>query len=175
MLQQGLGADAMTAGLALAPYALGFLLVSVRSRALVARFGGRVIVTGAALTGLALVVLAGQLGTGRVPLPLGPAPAMALAGIGQAMVMIPLFGVVLAGLPPTRAGLASGVLTTTQQVGLGLGAAGLGTLLFTVLGTAAPDWPHAAAVVFLVEAVLFAVTALAARRAAATSDHAGQT
>src|SRR5207245_415926 len=95
----------------------------------------RVIMTGAALSALALVVLAAQLGFGRGgPVPFGTAPAMAAAGIGQALVMIPLFGVVLAGLPHARAGLASGVLTTTQQVGLGLGAAGFGTLLFTVVG-----------------------------------------
>jgi hypothetical protein len=171
VLQHGLGADPMTAGLALAPYAMGFLLASVAGRPLVARFGARVIVTGAALSGLALVALAVQLGLGRGgPVPLGTVPAMAAAGIGQAMVMIPLFGVVLAGLPAAQAGLASGVLTTTQQVGLGLGATGFGTLLFTMLGPApAPlDWPPADAAVFLVEAALFAATAIAACRVSAT-------
>jgi MFS family permease len=170
VLQRGLGAEPMTAGLALAPYATGFLLASASCRPLVARFGGRVIVTGAALSSLALVVLAAQLGLDLAgPVPLGTAPAMAVSGVGQAMVMIPLFGVVLAGLPAARAGLASGVLTTTQQVGLGLGAAGLGTLLFTVLGPeqAPHDWPLADVTVFLVEAALFAATALAVHRVAA--------
>jgi MFS family permease len=165
VLQQGLGADPMTAGLSLAPYALGFLLVSAVSRRLVARFGSAVIVAGAVLACLAVVALAAQIWLGLPgPLPLGTAPAMALSGIGQGMVMIPLFGVVLAGLPAERAGLASGVLTTTQQVGLGLGAAGLGTLLFTALGPSRgpAGWPSAAAVVFLVEALLFAGTAVAA-------------
>lgn len=170
VLQRGLGADPMTAGLALAPYATGFLLASVAGRPLVARFGARVIVTGAALSSLTLVVLAAQLGLDRAgPIPFGTAPAMAAAGIGQALVMIPLFGVVLAGLPAARAGLASGVLTTTQQVGLGLGAAIFGTLLFTLLGPApAPlDRPPVDAAVFLAEAALFAATAVAAHRVAA--------
>jgi MFS family permease len=162
VLQQGLGAGPMTAGLVLAPYALGFLLVSVTARPFVARFGSAVIVTGAALSCVALVAIAAELATGRLgPLPWGPAPMMALSGIGQGMVMIPLFGVILAGVPAARAGLASGVLTTTQQVGLGLGAAGLGTLLFALVGPGA-SWPGAAAVTFVVEAALFAVTAVAA-------------
>lgn len=53
------------------------------------------------------------------------------------------------------------MLTTTQQVGLGLGAAGLGTLLFALVGPVA-SWPGAAVVTFLVEAALSAVTAVAA-------------
>jgi MFS family permease len=172
VLQRGLGADPMTAGLALAPYATGFLVASAAGRRLVARFGGRVIVAGAALSSLALVAFAVQLGSDQAgPLPLGTAPVMALSGVGQALVMIPLFGVVLAGLPTAQAGLASGVLTTTQQVGLGLGAAGLGTLLFTLLGPT-PDWPPAAAAVFLVEAALFAATALAAHRLVTTVPRA---
>lgn len=165
VLQRGLGADPMTAGLALAPYALGFLLVSVSARPLVTRFGSAMIVTGAALSSAALVGMAVQFATGAIgPVPLGAAPVMALSGIGQGMVMIPLFGVVLAGVPAARAGLASGVLTTTQQVGLGLGAAGLGVLLFTVVGAdpSASTWSRATVVTRLVEAALLALTAVAA-------------
>jgi hypothetical protein len=59
---------------------------------------------------------------------------------------------------------------------LGLGAAGTGTLLFTVLGPApAPgDWPPADAAVFLVEAALFAATALAVHRVV-SKENAPQT
>jgi hypothetical protein len=52
--------------------------------------------------------------------------------------MSPLFRVVLAEVPPGRAGVASGVLTTTQQTALTLGVATLGTLYLSL--SAAPGW-----------------------------------
>jgi hypothetical protein len=58
---------------------------------------------------------------------------MALIGAGSAVVMVPLFGTILAAVPVSIAGAASGVLTTTQQAGLALGAGGIGTLFFTLV------------------------------------------
>lgn len=52
--------------------------------------------------------------------------------------MSPLFRVVLAEVPPARAGIGGGVLTTTQQTGLALGVATLGTLYLSL--SAEPGW-----------------------------------
>jgi hypothetical protein len=67
-------------------------------------------------------------------------------------------------VPPERAGVASGALTTTQQVGLAIGAAALGTTLFTVASGPEGAWRAATVVVLSAEAVLALATALAARR-----------
>ncbi len=93
-------------------------------------------------------------------------------GFGQGLVMIPVFGVVLAGVPTDRAGVASGVLTTTQQATIAVGVAALGTLFFRVAspGVAAArrgrhaDWPGATLAVFAVEAVLALLTGIIATR-----------
>ena len=62
------------------------------------------------------------------------APGMAIAGLGQGLVMSPLFGIVLSEVPPSSAGAASGVLTTTQQTALALGVATLGSLFLALAG-----------------------------------------
>ena len=90
-----------------------------------------------------------------------------MVGIGQSLVMIPVFGQVLAQLPVEHAGAAAGVLTTTQQVGIALGAAAFGAVLFAApLGPAhSPGWAQLTVIVFGAMAVLALITgALAARR-----------
>lgn len=62
----------------------------------------------------------------------GLAPGTAVAGIGQGLIMSPLFRIVLAEVPAARAGVASGVLTTAQQISLALGVATLGTLFLSL-------------------------------------------
>lgn len=46
--------------------------------------------------------------------------------------VVQLFATILAGVPAERAGVASGALTTTQQVALSLGVAAVGSLFFMV-------------------------------------------
>src|SRR5690242_9164479 len=107
-LQSGRGMSPMGAGVAMAPYTLGFLAMSLWARRLVARYGARAIVGGAALLVASLLTWAAQAGadfSGLTALTL--APAMVGVGMGQGLVMIPLFGVVLALIPSGRAGLAS--------------------------------------------------------------------
>ena len=59
-------------------------------------------------------------------------PGLAVAGLGQGLVMSPLFGVVLSEVPQSVAGAGSGVLTTTQQTALALGVATLGSLFLAL-------------------------------------------
>ena len=72
---------------------------------------------------------------GRVVLALSnvtDAPGMALAGIGNGLVMTPLFRVVLSGVHTDRAGVGGGVLVTTQQTSLALGVATVGSLFLSL-------------------------------------------
>jgi len=165
-LQSGLGLAPLAAGLMLIPYALGFLSGSLAAQRLAARIGRWIVTGGGALLAVGLLAFAAEAYTGyaglsetRLLVPL------VLIGVGQASVMIPLFGVVLTGIPGDLAGVASGVLTTTQQTGIALGTAVLGTLFFGVADPSLhhPDWGPATVVVLCAEALLAAITAVLGR------------
>jgi MFS family permease len=165
-LQDGLGLGPLGAGLTVIPYSLGFLTGSLRARSLTARYGLWVVTGGAgALTaGLAGFAVEASVAYSGLSAAILAVP-LVLVGVGQAFVMIPLFGVVLTGIPADLAGVASGVLTTAQQVGIALGAALLGTLFFSVAGSSAarPAWGRATVVALSAEALLSLVTLVLTR------------
>jgi EmrB/QacA subfamily drug resistance transporter len=134
-LQEGAGLSALRSGLTLVPMALTFLVASLLTARLLGRHGSNVLVAGAILQGIGLAGLAATL-IMRWPDvdPLVLAPAMLVAGFGQGLLMSPLFGFILAGVPAERAGVGTGILTTTQQTALALGVATLGTLFLSVSG-----------------------------------------
>lgn len=141
-LQTGRGLTAREAAIALLPQGVAFLLTSLLVRAVPVRFGRVAITAGAAALAVGLVVVAWQSWSGFALLTARELlPAMALIGVGEAAVMVPLFGAVLAAVPAPVAGTASGVLTTAQQTGLALGAGLLGTLVFAL--AANQDWRRA--------------------------------
>lgn len=76
--------------------------------------------------------------------------------------MVPLVGLVLAGLPVERAGLAGGVLATALQIGLATGASVLGTVVFAVIGShpGTRSWQHATLAAVAVECGLALATAV---------------
>ena len=133
LVQQGLHDSALTAGLGLVPMAVTFLLASLSTSRLLARYGAKVLAAGGLLQAVGLVVLAVTVYLGWPGLSvLWLAPGLAIAGFGQGLVMSPLFGIVLSEVPPAVAGVGSGVLTTTQQTALALGVATLGSLFLTL-------------------------------------------
>jgi EmrB/QacA subfamily drug resistance transporter len=133
LVQQGLHDSALTAGAGLVPMAAAFLLASLSTSRLLARYGARVLAAGALLQAAGLVVLVATVYLGWPGLSvLWLAPGLAIAGLGQGLVMSPLFGIVLSEVPPAVAGAGSGVLTTTQQTALALGVATLGSLFLTM-------------------------------------------
>ena len=89
------------------------------------------------------------------------------------MVFVPMFDVILAGVEPRQLGSASGLLEAIQQLGMSLGIAVVGTVLFGVLGSGhgpaafvgSADHALLVAVGFLVAA--FAVTSWLPRHARA--------
>ncbi|MFQ6146173.1 MFS transporter [Streptomyces seoulensis] len=133
-LQQGARLGPVAAGLALAPMAVVFFLVSLAGPRLVARFGSRVVTAGAVVqfvgVGLmALVVHAFWPHVGFLAL----LPGTAVAGAGQALQLPIIFRIVLSEVPAVRAGVGSGVMVTTQQSALALGVATLGTLFLSLV------------------------------------------
>jgi hypothetical protein len=92
-----------------------------------------VVPAGAVLQGAGLVLMA--LAAWRSWPDLGVVellPGGALAGAGQALQLPVVFRVVLSEVPPARAGVGGGVMTTVQQSSLALGVATLGTLFLSL-------------------------------------------
>jgi MFS family permease len=134
LTQVVLGWSPLRAGLALTPMAAAFLVVSLSTARLVARWGRSVITAGGVLQAVGLVTVALTVDGGGTSLaPLALAPGLLLAGVGQAMVMSPLIGVVLADVPAHEAGAASGLFSTLQQSALALGVAVYGTVFLELL------------------------------------------
>ena len=135
LVQQGLHDSPLTAGVGLVPMAATFLLASLSTSRLLARYGARVLAAGGLLQAAGLIVLGVTVYLGWHDLSvLWLAPGLAIAGLGQGLVMSPLFGVVLSEVPPAAAGAGSGVLTTTQQTALALGVATLGSIFLAMAG-----------------------------------------
>jgi MFS family permease len=163
VLQQGLHADPLTAGLATMPMAALFLIASLYVPRLITRLGARNVT---ALGGAALAAgLGGLIATISLLWPhvglLIMAPSLAVIGTGQALVFGSLFRLILAEVPEHHAGTGSGVLVTVQQAGLALGVATLGTL-YTALnshGTAG-----AFAITTGIQVLIAATIAIGARR-----------
>jgi EmrB/QacA subfamily drug resistance transporter len=133
LVQDGMHASALTAGLGLVPMAITFLFASLSTSRLLARFGAKLLAAGALLQAVGLVILGVTVYLGWPHLAVAElAPGLAVAGLGQGLVMSPLFGVVLSEVPPAVAGTGAGVLTTTQQTALALGVATLGSLFLSL-------------------------------------------
>ncbi|HEY4450307.1 MAG TPA: MFS transporter [Solirubrobacteraceae bacterium] len=130
-LRRVLGYDALEIGLAFLPVTItmGFLSIRYTER-LVTRFGARAVLA----PGLALI-LAGLAWFARVPVHgeylLDVMPSMLLLGIGAGVCFPALMTLAMSSATPTDAGLASGLVNTTAQVGGALGLAVLATLSST--------------------------------------------
>jgi EmrB/QacA subfamily drug resistance transporter len=137
LLQSGLGLSPLHAGIVNLPLALTFIAMTLLGPRLAARLGPRSITVGAGFATLGAVALAltamhagGQL-TGWET-----APATALIGIGQGLMVPSLMGAVLSHVRPEQAGAAAGVLTTTQQFAIASGVAVIGAIFYGVIGGA---------------------------------------
>ncbi len=133
-VQDGLHADPLQSGLAIVPMAVTFFTGSLFTPKVVRRFGGRMTVAlGATVNGIGLIGLVVVVTDNwpHVSL-LSLAPALAVAGFGQALVFGSLFRLVLSDVPHHHAGVGGGVLVTIQQSGLALGVATIGTLYLSL-------------------------------------------
>jgi EmrB/QacA subfamily drug resistance transporter len=130
-LQLGRGLDALESGLVFTIIAVAYVAVSGPAPGLVERFGRALIAAGGLSLTLGLVLLAlavAEVGTGGSLLWF--VPGLLLAGAGIGLCFTPLTSTVLAGVHPSRAGGASGAMSTMQQMGYALGVAVTGVIFF---------------------------------------------
>jgi EmrB/QacA subfamily drug resistance transporter len=127
-LQRVLGYDALETGLAFLPTTIVMGVLTLRySEPLIMRFGARAtLIPGLALiaVGLALFTLAGPDGGYLVHV----LPVILLIGVGVAVCFPALMTLAMSGATQEDAGLASGLINTTAQVGGALGLAVLATV-----------------------------------------------
>ena len=179
-LQRVRGYDAMQIGLAFLPVTVLMGGLSVRySAQLSARYGGRnMLVAGLTAIAAALAIFAQAPTDGAYVSHV--LPPMVLLGIGAGLAFPALMTLAMSGTDPQDAGLASGLLNTTAQVGGALGLAVLATLSasrtthLAATGTPTPAaltsgyhlafWIGAA---LTVAAIVIALTALRTRQAPA--------
>jgi predicted MFS family arabinose efflux permease len=127
-LRRVLGYDALEIGLAFLPVTIAMGSMSIRfSEPLITRFGAIALLPpGLALIAVALALLA--VAPVHANYLTGLLPSMVLLGIGAGACFPALMGVAMSGATPSDAGLASGLVNTTAQVGGALGLAVLATL-----------------------------------------------
>jgi EmrB/QacA subfamily drug resistance transporter len=127
-VQKVLGYDPVEIGFAFLPVSILMGLISVRySERLIARFGARrLAVTGMVAISAALALLATTPTHGTYWLHLFP--ALSLIGLGAGIGFPPIMGLAMSGATPADAGLASGLINTTGQIGGAIGLAVLATV-----------------------------------------------
>ncbi|MFI9841967.1 DHA2 family efflux MFS transporter permease subunit [Nonomuraea sp. NPDC051941] len=123
------GSSVLLAGLQTLPASLAMVIVSPLAGRFAARYGFRIVVTiGLALAGLGLLALGfvhADTGYGNVWW------RLAIVGVGFALTMSPLTGAAIQAVSPQEGGLASGISSTTRQIGAVLGVAVLGAVVRT--------------------------------------------
>ncbi|CAH0155633.1 Antiseptic resistance protein [Microbacterium sp. Bi128] len=129
-LQFVVGFDALQTGLLLLALAIGSCVASGIAGALSGKVAPVWIVRGG--------LLAEIIGVAGVAVTIGPVaawgpliPFLFVYGIGVGLATAQLTGVVLAEVPPSESGAASGTQSTSRQLGAALGVAILGTVLFS--------------------------------------------
>jgi EmrB/QacA subfamily drug resistance transporter len=133
-LQSVLGYSAIKAGLVMAPMSVVIIFAAPLAGSLSDRLGSKWIVAlGMFLLAAGLAWMAGLLpGTGKISPETSPADLVVpfvVSGIGIGLAIAPVTSAVMATAPRDRVGNASGVLSTTRQVGSLMGIAVLGAVL----------------------------------------------
>ena len=131
----------------------------------VARFGARaVLVTGTLLVAVALALFARAPADGSFLADVFP--AMLLGGIGAPLAFLSLFFTAMGEVPEREAGLASGLITTAQQIGGALGLAVLASVAASRTesagGAAGSELHSGFRLAFVLSAVLALATAVIA-------------
>jgi len=170
-LQEGVGYNALEAGLASTPFALGAAVAAGLAGRVVYRVGRSLVAGGLVLVVIGL--LASWLAIGLVS---GPAVGWAVAlpflvaGVGNGLVISPNQTLTLSEVPPRQGGAAGGVLQTGQRLGSAAGIAAVGSLYYARLASTHGDFETAVrdglllVVVFVGVALVVAIADLVLNR-----------
>jgi predicted MFS family arabinose efflux permease len=135
-LQDVKGYSALLTGVAILPVAVVMPGTSALSTRLARRLGARATILSGMLAlaaGLALLSFA----TAGTPYPVYGLLLAVISG-GMGLAMPPLSGMMVHALPPSHAGVSSGLNSTTRELGSALGVAVLSTLLITRFASRLP-------------------------------------
>lgn len=132
-LQGGLHLTPLDAGLWTLPFGIGYFVASFAAAGVMRRLGPRALTLGFAgqVLGFSVVILAA---TGELPgwLEIG----LSVAGLGFGILTPSVIKAVISGVDQRHAGLASGIVISTFQIGAALGVAIVGGVFFSSLGAA---------------------------------------
>jgi len=125
--QSVLGLSAFEAGLAIAPQPLAMMLMSGGAAALAARYAKYLLIAGLTLfaVGIGYIAWTAQVSSNRWSF----VPGLVIAGVGMAGIWTPVYSLATRDLQPRLAGVASGVISTVQELGAVIGSAAIGALL----------------------------------------------
>jgi EmrB/QacA subfamily drug resistance transporter len=130
-LQGGLHLTPLDAGLRTLPFGIGYFAASFAAAGIMQRLGPRALTLGFIIQvlGFGAVILA-------VMRPLAGylASGLVVAGVGFGIVMPSVIKAVIGGIDQRHAGLASGIVISTFQIGAALGVAVIGGVFFSALG-----------------------------------------
>ncbi len=167
-LQQVLGLSPLEAGLSFFPMALVILLVAQRAGKLVSRFGVRTVLTSGLVMMASGMLLLARIGPTGSAIGFVVFPGLLVAA-GIALSIVPSTIAATQGATPAQAGLASGMVNTSRQIGGAIGIALLISIATTytshLIGTNHPV-PSSLAdgfrIAYLIQAGLVVIAALLA-------------
>lgn len=158
-LQRGLGYSPTRTGLAFLPFCIGLVFAIIASTKLLPRIGAKPLLTvGTAMASIGLLWFSRMnLGGDFLATLLGPSLILSL-GIG--LCFMPLSNIATADLPASEVGMASGLLSTSRQIGGSIGLAALVSV--AAAATSGYDGSSESALVHGYSTALFACAGLLA-------------
>lgn len=132
-LQTGLHWTPLASGIAIMPFAIGFVIGPLTSPAVVKRIGGHVLTLGFSMMTLGFTITGWAASEAAAP-DLAFYAGLVCAGVGHGLLLPSIMRIVLLEVAPEKAGLASGVVSSTLQIGSAFGTAAISGAFFGALG-----------------------------------------
>jgi EmrB/QacA subfamily drug resistance transporter len=132
-LQTGLHWTPLASGMAIMPFAMGFVISPLTSPAVVKRIGSHVLALGFSMMTVGFTVT-GWSATHAAAPDLLFYSGLVCAGLGHGLLLPSIMRIVLQEVEPEKAGLASGVMSSTLQIGSAFGTAAISGAFFGVIG-----------------------------------------
>ncbi|WP_027555436.1 MFS transporter [Bradyrhizobium sp. Cp5.3] len=133
LVQVGLGRSPLAAGIILSAVPVAFMIGSTIAGRAAVEHRWNVLAVGSTIKAIGNGAAAGTAFFGAPMQAEALIPSLLLVGFGQGLLVTPLFNTIPGGIPHRDIGSASGMLSTTQQVGGAFGVALVGSLFAAVL------------------------------------------